>query len=255
MMIEEQFATGDSFVYNLDPRVKIIVAILFSVVVAISNNLSALVPALALSLILMVLSRLSIKKVLYRLLLVNGLIFFLWLFLPFTYRGEALFHIGPLTVSKEGVLYATQITVKCNAILLAVITLLATTPISTLGHAMSHLYFPDKIIHLFLFTYRYIHVIFLEFRRLTTAMKIRGFVHRTNIHTYRTYAYLVGMLLVRSYDRAERIHQAMLCRGFSKRYYTLSEFSLKMKDVLYLLLMLATILGLVVLEKEVFLLW
>ena len=247
-MIEEQFSTGNSFVHSLDPRVKIIVAILFSVVVAVSSNFSALLPALAVSLFLIVLGKLSFKKVLHRLLLVNGLILFLWLFLPFTYKGEALFNIGPLVGTAEGVLYASQITVKCNAILLAMIALISTTPVFTLGHAMSQLYFPDKIIHLFLFTYRYIHVISQEYYRLINAMRIRGFIPRTNLHTYRSYAYLVGMLLVKSYDRAERINKAMLCRGFNGRYYTLSRFSVKMGDILYLSVMLAAILGLVILQ-------
>lgn len=247
-MIEEQFSAGESIVHGLDPRIKIIVAILFSVVVAVSSNFWALFTALAVSLSLIVLARLSAKTVFYRLLLVNGLILFLWLLIPFTFKGEALFTIGPLVGTREGVLYASQITVKCNAILLAMIALVATIPIFTLGHAMSQLHFPDKIIHLFLFTYRYIHVIFQEYHRLTNAMKIRGFIARTNIHTYRSYAYLVGMLLVKSSDRAERVYEAMLCRGFSGRYYTLSRFSIKTGDILYLSLMLAAILGLVVLQ-------
>ena len=247
-MIEEQFTTGESFIHSLDPRVKIIVAILFSVVVAVSSNFLALFPALAVSLFLIILARLSMRRVFYRLLLVNGLILFLWLFLPFTHEGEALFTIGPLVGTKEGVLYAIQITVKCNAILLAMIALLATIPVFTLGHAMNQLCFPDKIVHLFLFTYRYIHVIFQEYRRLINAMKMRGFVPGTNMHTYRSYAYLVGMLLVKSYDRAERIHRAMLCRGFSGKYYTLSRFSIKIRDILYLSLMLAAIVGLVFLQ-------
>jgi cobalt/nickel transport system permease protein len=251
VIIEEQFSTGESFVHKLDPRVKIIVAILYSIVVAVSSNFSALLPALGISVFLIVLSTLSIRKVLYRLLLVNGLIIFLWVFLPFTYKGETLFTIGPLAGTKEGVLYASQITVKCNAILLVMIALLSTTPISTLGQAMGQLYFPDKIIHLFLFTYRYIHVIFQEYNRLINAMRIRGFTPETNLHTYRSYAYLVGMLLVRSYDRSERIHKAMLCRGFHGKYYTLSRFSIKIGDILYLSLMLSAILGLVILQCRV----
>ena len=247
-MIEEQFSAGESIVHGLDPRIKIVFAILFSVVVAVSSSLLALFAALAVSLVLLVLTKLSVRKVFYRLLLVNGLIFFLWLLIPFTFRGEPLFHIGPLIGTREGVLYASQITVKSNAILLAMIALVATIPVFTLGHAMSQLHFPDKIIHLFLFTYRYIHVIFQEYHRLTNAMKIRGFIARTNIHTYRSYAYLVGMLLVKSYDRAERVYEAMLCRGFSGRYYALSRFSIKTGDILYLSLMLAAILGLVVLQ-------
>ena len=248
MIIEEQFSTGHSIVHNLDPRVKIIGAIIFSVVVAVATNLSALLPALGISVFLIILSKLSIKKVLYRLLLVNGLIIFLWVLLPFTYKGESLFTIGPLVGTKEGVLYASQITVKCNAILLVMIALLSSTPIFTLGHAMGRLYFPNKIIHLFLFTYRYIHVIFQEYNRLINAMKIRGFIPRTNLHTYRSYAYLVGMLLVRSYDRAERIYTAMLCRGFHGKYYSLKRFTIKKGDILYLSLMLGAILGLIVLQ-------
>jgi cobalt/nickel transport system permease protein len=247
-MIEEQFSTGESFVHGLDPRVKIVVAILFSVVVAISSRFLALLPALALSLFLIVLTGLPARTLCYRLLLVNGLIIFLWLLLPFTFHGETLFTIGPLAVTKEGVLYASRITLKCNAILLAMIALLATMPVFTLGHAMSRLYFPDKIIHLFLFTYRYIHVIFREYQKLINAMRIRGFIPQTNLHTYRSYAYLVGMLLVKSYDRAERVHKAMLCRGFSGKYYTLTRFSTNIGDILYLSLMLAAILGLVVLQ-------
>jgi cobalt/nickel transport system permease protein len=247
-MIEEEFSTGKSFIHGLDPRIRIIVAALFSVVVATSTNLLALIPALAVSLLLIVLTKLPTRKVFYRLLLVNGLILFLWLLLPFTFKGEQLFTIGPLVGTKEGVMYASQITLKCNAILLAMIALLATIPIFTLGHAMNQLYFPEKLIHLFLFTYRYIHVIFQEYHRLINAMRIRGFIPQTNLHTYRSYAYLVGMLLVKSYDRAERVHKAMLCRGFSGKYFTLSRFSIKIGDIFYLSFMLAAILGLVILQ-------
>ena len=56
MIIEEQFSTGHSIVHNLDPRVKIIGAIIFSVVVAVSSNLSALLAALGISVLLIVVS-------------------------------------------------------------------------------------------------------------------------------------------------------------------------------------------------------
>jgi len=56
------------------------------------------------------------------------------------------------------------------------------------------------------------------------------------------------MLLVRSSDRADRVHNAMLCRGFRGRLYSLSEFSLRRIDVISLILMTALILALGVLE-------
>ena len=247
-MIEEPFSTGNSFIHGLDPRVKIIVVVLFSVVVATSNKFLALLPALAISLFLVVMAKLPIKKVLYRLLLVNGLILFLWFVLPFTYNGQKLFAIGPFIATKEGILLAGQITVKSNSILLSMIALLSTTQVFSLGHAMGQLHFPDKITHLFLFTFRYIHVIYKEYHKLKNAMRVRGFVPRTNMHTYKSYAYLVGMLLIRSYDRAERIHKAMLCRGFNRKYYSLTQFSLKIEDIICLALMSAAVSGLAILQ-------
>jgi cobalt/nickel transport system permease protein len=247
-MIEEQFSSGESLVHGLDPRMKLITAFTYAAVVALSSGFPALLAALAVSLVLIVIARLPMRKVLYRLVVVNGLILFLWIFLPFTYQGEAWFAFGPLQASREGIVFAIQITLKCNAILLALIALVATMPVATLGHAMGRLRVPDILIQLFLFTYRYIHVIFQEYDRLRNAMKARGFVPRTNTHTYRSYAYLMGMLLVRSYDRAERIHKAMLCRGFRGKYHTLSQFSVTRGDVAYLMIMVSVILGMVLIQ-------
>ena len=61
-------------------------------------------------------------------------------------------------------------------------------------------------------------------------MKMRGFRPRMNWHTYRTYGYLVGMLLVRSLERSERIVAAMKCRGFRGRFYLLDHFAFSSAD-------------------------
>ncbi|NIR17569.1 MAG: cobalt ECF transporter T component CbiQ, partial [Desulfobacterales bacterium] len=65
---------------------------------------------------------------------------------------------------------------------------------------------------LLFFSYRYIHVIYLEYVRLLNAMKVRCFHPRSDVHTYKAYAHLVGMMLLKSYDRSERVYGAMLCR-------------------------------------------
>ena len=247
-MIAEHFAIDDSFIHRLDPRVKIVVVFLFSVVVAVSTRFAVLVSALALGVCVTWLASLPTKELLRRLVPINIFIIFLWFFLPFTFEGKPLFSVGPLVGTHEGVLYATQITIKSNAIVVVLIALVSSTSILTLGHAMHELRVPKKIVHLFFFTYRYVHVIYREYFRLVNAMKVRGFRPGTNIHTYKTFAYLVGMLLVRSCDRAQRVHRAMLCRGFRGNLYSLSEFSLRTTDVISLILMLALILALGVLE-------
>jgi cobalt/nickel transport system permease protein len=224
----------------MDPRVKIIVAALFSVVVALADKYACLAVAACVAITLLLLARLSFGQVILRLLAVNTFIFFIWLFLPFTYGGEPLFSIGPLHATREGISYALLITVKSNAIVLALIALIATIPIITIGHAMGHLRIPDKLIHLFFFTVRYLQVLHLEYDRLRDAMKIRGFRPRTNLHTYKSLAYLIGMLLIKSFDRADRIRKAMVCRGFHGKFYLLSHFELKRRDLaMFVFMMLA----------------
>jgi cobalt/nickel transport system permease protein len=113
---------------------------------------------------------------------------------------------------------------------LAIVVLVGTLDIVTLGHALSHLHVPDKLTHLLLFTVRYLDVLRREYLRLRAAMKIRGFRPRMSLHTYRSYGYLVGMLLVRSLDRSERIVAAMKCRGFRGRFYLLDHFAFALRD-------------------------
>lgn len=246
--IEEPFSAGVSLAHRLDPRGKIVVASLFAVLMAVSKNYGATLAGLALALIWLALARLPLKKVAARLLVVNSFIFFLWIVLPLTYPGDAVVHVGPLTATRQGLIFTGLITLKSNAIIIGLIALLATVPIVTLGQAMHGLRLPDKLCHLLLFTYRYLYVFEQEYRRLVQAMKIRGFQPRTNLHTYRSYAYLAAMLLVRSYDRAERVFQAMLCRGFHGTFYSLKTFSWQRRDGVFVMISLLALAGLLYLE-------
>ena len=135
-----------------------------------------------------------------------------------------------------------------NAIVLTLIVLLGTLDTVTLGHAMSHLRVPDKLTHLFLFTVRYLDVLRREYLRLRAAMKTRAFRPRMTGQTCRAYGYLVGMLLVRSYERAERVHRAMLCRGFRGRFHLLSHFALRPVDCIAAAAMLCFVAFLVTIQ-------
>ena len=99
-----------------------------------------------------------------------------------------------------------------------------------------------------LMTYRYLFVMETEYHRLTRSATVRGFRPSTSIHTYRTVAYLVGMLFVRASARAERVYAAMLCRGFYGRFHSLHEFSFTQKDRVWAMVMVAVLVGLGVVE-------
>lgn len=247
-MINEPFASGNSVIHRLDPRVRIVFATAFAFAVALSYEFTTLGTAFLISCLFIPLARLNAREVIKKILLVNGLILFLWIILPFTFKGRPLFQIGPFTAYWPGIILSAQITLKSNAILVACIGLMATMSISTLGYALDRLHMPGKIVHLLLLTYRYIFVIEQEYQRLITAAKVRSFRPKTNIHTYKTYAYLIGMLFVRASDRAERVHQAMQCRGFRGKFYCLREFSLCLPDWIWIAAMTIIIIGLGALE-------
>lgn len=247
-MLREPFAVGDSPLHRLDPRIRLASAAVYSCAVAVCREFPALAAALALSLALVMIGRLRTVDVLKRLLVVNGLVVFIWAVIPFTFPGEVLFRLGPFQAAREGVALAAQITLKSNAIVLAFMALVATMPFATVGHALHRLRVPDKIVHLLLMTYRYIFVIEQEYQRLVRAARIRGFRPGTDLHTYRTYAYLVGMLFVKAVDRAERVRWAMLCRGFKRRFYSLQEFRAGTSGVFFGLLAAAAVAGIVALE-------
>ena len=248
MIINESFSEGTTFIHRLDPRIKLLAAFLFSVVISLSGGVFPLVSGLLISFVLLAFARLPIKTLLLRLLFANLFILLLWVFIPFTMKGDPLVQIGPLNITKEGLYYCFLITIKSNSIIIILITLTATMPVFTMGRAMSSLGVPSKIVNLFIFSYRYIHAILLEYKRLKEAMEIRGFHPKTNMHTYRSYAYLVGMLIVRSHDRAQRVHSAMLCRGFQGKFYDLTEFSIKGTDFLFIVIFIICLMAITVVQ-------
>ena len=233
-MMDEDFAQGNSLLHSIDPRVKIVVALFFVSVIAVTDSFTVVSIALAGALALSILASLPLKLVFKRLLAANSFILFLWITLPVTYGGEPMYSAGPLFFSRDGIMLSALITLKTNTIVLAIIALLATSTIASLGHALEGLGLPGRLSFLLLFSYRYIFVIYQEYLRLVRAAQMRCFQPSTTIHTYRTFAYIFGMTLVKSYNRGTRIHQAMLLRGFNGHLIPLSHHNITRTDIIFL---------------------
>ena len=219
--MEERFAEGTTILHRMDAKPKIISALIFIIPAAITNSFPVAAGFLFLALLFATLSKLPLSSVLKRLVLVNTFTLFLLLTLPLTFGGEQFPLFPGFEISREGTRLALLITLKTNTILIATIALLSTSTIAALGHGLEKTGLPLRLCYLLLFTYRYIFVIEQEFGRLLRAAKMRCFVPSTTIHTYRTYGYLFGMTLVKSWDQAHRVHQAMILRGFNGRFIPL----------------------------------
>lgn len=213
-----------SVLRRIDPRVLLMSALAFSVLFAIGNTPWVLACGVVLGAALVALSPMPLRLALRRIAVVNLFVAAVALTLPLSVPGDALFEWGPLRYTSQGLRQSGVIMLKTNAIVLFLTALIGPVDPVALAHGLSHLRLPDKLVHLLLFTIRYLHVVHLEYLRLVHAMRLRGFEPRANRHTYQTYANLAGMLMVRSFDRSDRVLAAMKCRGFHGRFYMLRHF-------------------------------
>ena len=204
-----------SWVHKLDPRARIIAALAASVAISLCHDPRALACAFGGGALAAAITRVPIPAILQRIVPLNALLLLLCASLLFFTPGETLFSIGTFDASREGLDRSLVTVLKSNAIVLLLAALLGSIELVDLGHAMSRLKVPPVLTHIFLFTIRYMSLMLAEFERLSRAAQLRGFSPGANRHTLRTTGYMVGMMLVRSYARGERILNAMRLRGYN----------------------------------------
>lgn len=244
MTCEELFL-GKSFFHHCDPRVKLVVLAAMAIIVATLKTITFEVLALILALIFLVLAHLPGRAVFLRVVAFNCFCLFIWLTVPFSPGGVRLFHIlGPISIYKEGVFSALSVTIKSNTILFLTLSLLATSEITDITHALSHLRCPSRMVQLFFFTWRYIHVITEEAGRLQEAMQLRGFRPGTDLRTYRSFGYFLSALFVKSFDTGLQVQRAMELRGFDGTFWLINHFEFRQKDLAFLLGCLMVTVGL-----------
>ena len=221
-----------------DPGVLLVAATSAAFCFSFVRNLFPSCLCLAFALVLAAVSGLRPLPLAKRLAVANIFVLFIWLTVPLTMPGHSLASFGPLTWSREGVGLALLVTLKCNAIVVTFFALVGGIGLPRVGCALERLRVPAKLVFLFLFTCRYIHVVGEEWRRLRTAAKLRGFVPRNSFHTYRTIANMLGLTFVNAVDRSRKIYEAMLLRGFNGTFHTVAEFRRTPADIRFLILFL-----------------
>lgn len=237
----------DSPLGRLDPRWKLAALLLASGAASVLRCWPPALVALLAALVLAALARLPLRWYLVRIGTVGAFLALFVVFLPFMpHPGEATWDVGPVSLSPSGVELAAVICLKSAAVVTLVLVLWATSPWQVTLKAARALRVPGLLVHLLGLTYRYLFLLAEEMQRLRIALRVRGYRNRANMHSYRTVGQVAGTLLVRSHERAERVGQAMRCRGFDGTYRTLAEFRTRPADVLVLALIVGGAAGLVV---------
>jgi cobalt/nickel transport system permease protein len=204
-----------------DPRLRILAAAALALAIIGLRHPTTAAGALLLALALARAAGLPGPLLRRRLLALEGFMLILLLTLPFTVAGEPLFTLGSLSASRAGAEQALLILLKANAVVVVLLALVGRLEPVVFGHALARLGLPQKLVHLLLFTVHQVHLLHQEYQRMDQAMRVRAFVPRSDRHTWNSYGWLIGMLLVRSLARSRRIMQAMRLRAFHGRLYLL----------------------------------
>jgi len=131
---------------------------------------------------------------------------------PFIAEGQRIDVLG-LSLSEPGLWAAWGLLAKGTIGVLASLTLAATTEAQDVLVGLRRLRLPDMIVQIMGFMLRYLDVVTAELGRMTTAMRSRGCDPRSPRH-WPVLARSLGALFIRSYERGERVHLAMLARGY-----------------------------------------
>ena len=245
----EEYARGDSSLHRWDPRYKLIGLMALVFALSYVRDLRTLPLTLVAAAVLLAKSRLPVPFWLSRLRAPGVFILLTALLLPLTSGSTVFFQLGPLALRREGCTQALLMVTKFTTILTTSLVLFGTAPYLTTIKAMRALGLPSLLCDMTLFAYRYIYVIGEDLETMDMAMGLRGFRrNRLGSRALAALSSLAGSLLVRSYERSERVHKAMILRGYGRSERPRGEFQATRGDLLALAVALLAAAGLVTLD-------
>lgn len=211
----EQLAGGNSVIHRLHPAMKLITAIVFIITVVSFDRYAfgRLIPYIFYPALLIALSETPCAMLLKRCLLALPFCLFAGIANVLWDRAAA-FTVGEVSVS-YGVVSFCTILLKAFLCVTAALLLMAVTPLAEITGSMRRLKMPNIFVTVFEMTYRYIGVLAEEAYSMHIAYSLRS-PDKKGIRM-KDMGSFVGQLLLRSVDRAERVYNAMKCRGYTMR--------------------------------------
>jgi cobalt/nickel transport system permease protein len=202
----------DSPVHRLPAHAKLVAVVLFAVTVVATGASAAWAFAAYAALLagVVALARLPAGTLARRMLVEVPFVVFA-LLLPFVATGPRVDVLG-VPVSADGLVGAGLLLAKATLGTLAAVVLAATTPAGDLLAGLARLRVPPPLVAITAFMVRYAAVVADDVRRMRLARLARG-GRGVAAGGFRAVAAATGTLFVRSYERGERVHLAMLARG------------------------------------------
>lgn len=239
----DRYHHGHSLLHGLDPRVKVIVTIAFILSNALLPDGAWIAFLLAWAFILLAtaVSGLGIgftfKRSFIALPFAMAAITVL-----FSIPGKPVtsfqFLMWQLTITDAGLLRFISIVIRSWLSVQVAILLVAVTEFPKIIHALTHLRVPTILTVIISFLYRYLFVLTDEVMRMLRARQARS-AAATGVRSGGSVAWraqiaghMAGQLFLRSYERSDRIYNAMLARGYKGELMTIHPHHFHRSDLL-----------------------
>jgi len=200
-------------VHHLPAEVKLLAMLLFVLLVVLTplGNWWLFITYLLIIFTVILIAKLPPLTVIRRMVIEVPFVIFAVL-MPFFSAGPYVSVLG-MQLSEAGLTAGIGLLFKGTIGVLSSITLASTTPMREVLSGLSRLKVPNMLVEIAAFMVRYVDVVVDEMRRMRIARQSRGYFE-TGIRSWPVIAKAAGALFIRAYERGERVHLAMLSRGY-----------------------------------------
>ncbi|MCC5911159.1 MAG: hypothetical protein JJT76_12050 [Clostridiaceae bacterium] len=140
------------------------------------------------------------------------------LLLPFlTLMSIPLVFGGGFPPTFERYQFALLLILKALSVSLIMMIMILSQPLQQLLSALSHMHLPPFVVSIFFLSYRYTFLLWENLKKIQRALLSRLFRSSLHKNSFKTYGEVVGGMLIKSIDRSEKVHRAMISRGFTGR--------------------------------------
>lgn len=229
----DSLAAADTPLHQLDPRAKLLTTAIFiiSVVSFSKYEVARLLPFFLYPAVLIGMGKLPLGFLLRKLLIVSPFVLFIGIFNPWLDR-TVLLQFGSLNIT-GGWLSFISLLLRFTLTVGAALILIASTGFATFCMALEKLGAPKIFAVQLLLLYRYLFILIGEAIRMMRAHGLRSFNRKGKI-TFSVFLQMLGNLLLRTIDRAQRIHMAMLSRAFTGEIRIVRQFRFGPRELRFL---------------------
>lgn len=230
----DELSFKNTIIHRLNPVVKLIVTLMYSILIVSFDkyDIIRLIPYIFYPIIIFNLADIPFIPILKRVLFVFPIVIGIGIFNPILDKEIYVILLG-ISISSGWVSFISLL-IKCLFTVLAALLLISTTKIESIAYALRKLFVPKIFIMQLLFTYRYIYVLIEEISRVLKAYHLRSAMKKGV--SFKNAGSLLGQILLRSFDKATRIYNAMRLRGFEGEYIFEDKKSMNIASISYLLL-------------------